>query len=106
MKEYEAINYLENLREGRFLTVNIPIFRDEVKPITVMYLGKDKIGRYKFVNKESIIFSTFVLSKEIIERGEISIDKSFDKDKAYEIYSRGHILQNKIQHKKNREMSR
>ena len=102
----EAINYLENLRDGRFLTVNIPIFKDEVKPVTVMYLGKDKIGRYKFVNKESIIFSTFVLSKEIIERGNVSLDKSFDREKAYEIYSKGKFLQAKNENRKNREMSR
>ena len=106
MKGEEAINYLESLREGRFLSINIPIYKDEIKPVTVMYLGKDKIGRYHFLKENRIVYSSFVLSKEMFERENISIDKSFDKDKAYEIYSKGHILQSKMQHKKNREMSR
>ena len=29
MKEQEAINYLENLESGNYVTINIPLFKDE-----------------------------------------------------------------------------
>ena len=49
MKNQEAIDYLNNLQQGMFCTVNIPICNDKEKiPITVMYMGKDKDGRYIF----------------------------------------------------------
>lgn len=39
MIQDETIEYLDKLETGMFLTVNIPIFGDEVKPVTVMYIG-------------------------------------------------------------------
>ncbi len=47
-------------------------------PITVMYMGKDKDGRYNFIDT-----GRFIMSKEFIENKSISIDKSFDEDKAF-----------------------
>ncbi len=47
MKEDEAINYLETLEVGTFLTVNIPISASENIPVTAMYAGKDKDKRNK-----------------------------------------------------------
>ena len=44
MEKQEAINYLNNLQKGMFCTVNLPLYGDEVIPITVMYIGKDKDG--------------------------------------------------------------
>ena len=41
MKEQEAINYLETLEKGQYITVNIPILEDENIPVTAMYMGKD-----------------------------------------------------------------
>ena len=32
----QAIDYLEKLERGNFLTVNIPIFRDETAQVTAM----------------------------------------------------------------------
>lgn len=41
MKEHEAIEYLESLEKGQYMTVNIPLMGDDVIPVTVMYMGKD-----------------------------------------------------------------
>ena len=90
MREDEAIEYLDGLEIGKFLTVNIPIFRDEVQPVTVMYAGKDKDGRYNFIDK-----GNFILSKDFIERGKITLDKEFNKDEAFEIHSKVKQLQSK-----------
>ena len=82
MKEQEAINYLENLESGNYVTINIPLFKDENIPVTAMYLGKDTQGRYNFADSDR-----FVFSKEFIEKGKISLDKEYDGDKAFEIYA-------------------
>ena len=42
MREEEAINFLDNLERGQYITVNIPIYKDENIPVTAMYLGKDE----------------------------------------------------------------
>lgn len=84
MENQEAINYLNNLEAGMFCTVNIPICNNSEKiPITVMYMGKDQEGRYNFIDT-----GRFIMSKEFIENKSISIDKTFDKDKAIEIHSK------------------
>lgn len=100
MKENEAIEFLENLEKGMFLTVNIPIFRDEIKPITVMYAGKDKEGRYNFIDS-----GNFILSKDFIEKGKVTLDKDFNGDEAFEIYSKIKFSENK-KHIKSKGMSR
>ena len=86
MEKQEAINYLNNLQKGMFCTVNLPLYGDEVIPITVMYIGKDKDGRYNFMDT-----GRFIMSKEFIENKAISIDKNYDQDKAFEIYSKVRI---------------
>ena len=77
----QAINYLENLEKGNFLTVNIPIFRDETAQVTAMYLGKDKDGNYNFLDT-----GNFKLTKEFLEKGKITIDKEYDGDTAMDIH--------------------
>ena len=84
MENQEAINYLDNLQKGMFCTVNIPICNNSEKiPITAMYMGKDKEGRYNFMDT-----GRFIMSKEFIKKKLISIDKDIDEDKAMEIYSK------------------
>lgn len=83
MKNKEAIQYLNNLQRGMFCTVNIPLFNNEKMPITVMYIGKDRQGRYNFIDT-----GRFIMSREFIEQKEISINKSYDEEKAMEIYSK------------------
>lgn len=95
MERQEAINYLNNLQKGMFCTVNLPLYGNEVMPITAMYMGKDKDGRYNFMDT-----GRFILSKEFIENKAISIDKKYDEDKAFEIYSKVRRQPNK---KKNKE---
>lgn len=98
MENKEAIDYLNNLQQGMFCTVNLPLYGNEVIPITAMYMGKDKDGRYNFIDT-----GRFILSKEFIESKSISIDKSFDEDKALEIYSKIRMQLNK---NKNKEKAR
>ncbi len=81
MKEQEAIDYIESLEPGQYMTVNIPLLGHDVIPVTVMYMGKDKQNRYNFIDT-----GRFMLSKDFIERGKISIDKEYDRDTADEIY--------------------
>ena len=98
MKEEEAISYLDTLKIGSYITINIPIYKDENLPVTAMYLGKDKQGRYNFADS-----GKFVFTKEFIEKGKVSLDKEYDGDKAFEIYAN---LQKDIQKerkKKDRE---
>ena len=94
MEKQEAINYLNNLQKGMFCTVNLPLYGDEVIPIKVMYIGKDKDGRYNFMDT-----GRFIMSKEFIENKAISIDKNYDQDKAFEIYSKVRIKSNKNKNK-------
>ena len=63
-----------------FCTVNLPLYGNEVIPITAMYMGKDKDGRYNFIDT-----GRFIMSKEFIENKAISIDKNFDEEKATEM---------------------
>ena len=94
MEKQEAINYLNNLQKGMFCTVNLPLYGDEVIPITAMYIGKDKDVRYNFMDT-----GRFIMSKEFIENKAISIDKNYDQDKAFEIYSKVRIKSNKNKNK-------
>ena len=83
MEKEDAIKYLDNLEKGQFLTVNIPILLEEKAKITAMYVGKDKAGRYKFIDN-----GNFILSKDFLERGNISIDKEYNGDEAIEIHAK------------------
>jgi len=85
LENQEAIDYLNNLKQGMFCTVNIPICNNSEKiPITVMYMGKDEDGRYNFIDTGRFIMS-------------------FDEDKAFEIYSKVRMQPNK---NKNKERTR
>ena len=97
MKEHEAIEYLESLEKGQYMTVNIPLMGDDVIPVTVMYMGKDSNNRYNFLDT-----GRFILTKEFIEKGIVTIDKEFDGDKALEIYSKVRLEMEK-RNKKNRD---
>lgn len=97
MKEHEAIEYLESLEKGQYMTVNIPLMGDDVIPVTVMYMGKDSNNRYNFLDT-----GRFILTKEFIEKGKVTIYKEFDGDKALEIYSKVRLEMEK-RNKKNRD---
>ena len=101
MINQEAIEYLEKLEVGEFITVNIPVYSGETIASTCIYIGKDDEGRYVFKDN-----SCFKLSKEIKKKNNISIDKDFDGDKAFDIYvdiKKEQEKQNKQKNKKNRD---
>lgn len=101
MKDIEAIKYLETLEVGSFLTVNIPISANENIPVTAMYAGKDKEGRYEFLDT-----GEFILSKNFLQRGQVSIEKGFDENMALKIHSRVRKEYEKAHknHRKNRDV--
>lgn len=82
MVDEEAINYMESLQVGEFCTVNIPIYSGEVIASTCIYMGKDEEGRYVLKDQ-----NCFKMSKEFMRKNKISIDKDFDGDKAFDIYT-------------------
>ena len=43
MEKQEAIDYLNNLQPGMFCTVNLPLYGNEVIPITAMYKGQQQV---------------------------------------------------------------
>ena len=98
MKDKEAIDYLEKLEAGNFLTINIPIIGDEKISITAMYMGKDKEGRYNFTDN-----SRFIFSREFLEKGTISIEKEFDGDKAIDIHANIKRKQDRIKKSKGKD---
>ena len=101
MKKDEAISYLENLKRGEFLTVNIPIYRGKVQPVTVMYMGKDKEKRYNFIDS-----GIFKMSREFLEKGTVTIDKKFDRNVAIHINSKLRTEQERKQKYKNTRNTR
>lgn len=101
MKEQEAIDYLDNLQVGEFITVNIPVFSGEYIASTCIYMGKDDEGRYILKDK-----SFFKMSKDFMIKNKISIDKEFDGDKAFDIFKdikKEQENKEKQKHKKNRD---
>ena len=43
MEKQEAIDYLNNLQPRMFCTVNLPLYGNEVIPITAMYKGQQQV---------------------------------------------------------------
>ena len=82
LKNEEAIEYLESLIPGQFCTFNIPIYSGEFIASTCMYLGKDDEGRYNFRDD-----NCFKMSKDFLIRNEITVEKTFDGDKALDIHA-------------------
>ena len=103
MEKEKAIEYLEDFKEGSFLTLNIPIVGSEVAKVTAMYVGKDKDGRYNLIDNGII-----KLTRDFLEKGIITIDKEYDKNVATEIYEKQKLekeIKAKQRHKeKNREL--
>lgn len=96
MKEDEAIEYLENLEIGNFITVNMQINGDTYLPVTAMYLGKTPDGLYNFADT-----GKFKVSPKFIKEEKIVIDKEYDGDKAFEIYAK---VKRETEKKKNRDV--
>ena len=69
MKNVEAIKYLDNMEQGGFLTIKVPISRNQYIPVTAMFVGKDKDGRYEF-----LYTGEMVMSKDLLIRSGVRID--------------------------------
>lgn len=80
MKQEKAINYLEKLEKGSFITINYPLVAGVNIPVTAMYLGKDENGRFNFKEESRVAFT-----KDMLQRGVISIDSEYDRGKALDI---------------------
>ena len=83
MEEKDTIDFLEKLERGNFCTVNIPITNSQKIPVTVMYMGKDKQGRYNFRDT-----GRFIMSKHFIEQQKIKVNRDYNQEQAMEIYSK------------------
>ena len=99
MNKSEAIDYIENLEVGSFLTLNIPILGDEKVSVTAMYMGKDKDNRYNFME-----YGKFIFSKEFIERGTPSLETEYDGNQAMDINQKARKQDKKINRKKDRDL--
>ena len=86
------------MEQGMFLTINIPISKNYYQPVTAMYVGKDKDGRYEFLDTGEMI-----MSKELLRKSDITIDKDFDKNDAAKIHKRIKLEYEKTHKKKNKE---
>lgn len=95
MKDVEAIKYLDNMQRGSFLTINVPISKHYYQPVTAMFVGKDKQGRYEFLDTGEM-----VMSKEFLKKSEITIEKKFNQEDAKKIYRRIKLEYDKAHKKK------
>ena len=98
MKNVEAIKYLDNMEQGKFLTIKVPISRNQYIPETAMFVGKDKDGRYEFLDTGEMI-----MSKDLLIRSDITIEKEFNREDAKKIHKRIKLEYEKAHKKKNRE---
>ena len=98
MREDEAIKFLETLEVGTFLTVNIPISSNQNMPVTAMYAGKDKDGRYNFFDGVGAC-GTFKMNKNFIIQRDIKITNKLDEEKSYDLYVELKKYQNKLKDK-------
>ncbi len=81
MNTSESIEFLNSMKKGQFCTVHIPLINEETIPITVMYMGKDREGRYRFMDT-----GKFVLPQKLIEQKAIKVDKEYNENIAKKIY--------------------
>ena len=98
MKDIEAINYLDKMERGKFLTIKVPISKNNYIPVTAMYVGKDKDGRYEFLDTGEMI-----MSKDMLIKSDITIEKEFNRGDAQKIHKRIKQEYEKANKKKNKE---
>ena len=79
MQKENSIKILEELQNGMFCSIRLPLTNSMKSDITVMYLGKDKDGRYNFYDGGGAS-GTFKMSEDFILRRDIQITKQFDEE--------------------------
>lgn len=83
MENNNSIKTLEELERGMFCVIGLPLTNTMVSDITVVYLGKDKEGRFNFYDGGGNC-GTFKLKKDFILQRDIKIRKV--EDKTYDLY--------------------
>ena len=85
MEKQEAIDYLNNLQPGMFCTVNLPLYGNEVIPITAMYKGQQQVVTMNQVisdlNTEFMTVENhvnYLTRKDGMEMTRNEIDQLFD----------------------------
>ena len=85
MEKQEAIDYLNNLQPGMFCTVNLPLYGNEVIPITAMYKGQQQVVTMNQVisdlNTEFMTVENhvnYLTRKDGMEMSRNEIDQLFD----------------------------
>ena len=85
MQKVDSIKTLEELQNGMFCSIGLPLTNSMRSDVTAMYLGKDKDGRYNFFDGGGAC-GTFKLSEKFIREKNIEIMKQFDEEKSFELY--------------------
>ncbi len=98
MQKENSIKILEELQNGMFCKIGLPLTNSMKSDITVMYLGKDKDGRYNFYDGGGAS-GTFKMSEDFILRRDIQITKQFDEEKTFELYQELNKKTERIKHK-------
>ena len=85
MQQNNSMQVLSDLERGMFCSIGLPLTNSMKSDITVMYLGKDKDGRYNFFDGGGAC-GTFKLTEKFIREKNIEITKQFDEEKTFELY--------------------
>ncbi len=78
MQEKDSIQILEEMGTGKFCIIGLPLTNTMRSDVTVIFLGKDKDGRYNFYDGGGNC-GTFKLKKDFILQRNIKIKQIEDK---------------------------
>ena len=78
MQEKNSIQVLEEIVAGKFCVIGLPLTNKMTSDVTVIYLGKDKDGRYNFYDGGGNC-GAFKLKKDFILQRDIKIRQIEDK---------------------------
>ena len=98
MQKDDSIKTLEELQNGMFCSIGLPLTNSMKSDVTAMYLGKDKDGRYNFFDGGGAC-GTFKMTKNFIIQRDIKITNKLDEEKSYDLYVELKKYQNKMKQK-------
>ena len=78
MQEKDSIQILEEMETGKFCIIGLPLTNTMRSNVTVIFLGKDKDGRYNFYDGGGNC-GAFKLKKDFILQRDIKIRQIEDK---------------------------
>lgn len=80
MQKEDSIKILEELQNGMFCSIGLPITNSMRSDVTAMYLGKDKDGRYNFFDGGGA-YGTFKLTEKLIREKKLKLLNNLMKKK-------------------------